>query len=385
MKKDNYIASYFDKYNYSKKEYRDTLEQVTVSDNQSFNSDKLNNLKESIKFNAKSMKKYEVDNNTLYKTEKEKLLEFYQNMKNNSKLNISKEELGNMINSIEKKSKPSQTPESNEFVIYNCFKNMLKPKTKEEKVNPHVQVANFNNPQISPINKNQKDLNENFNKNEENVLNDSVNSMIKDLKNIEIKEKCKNSHCIYYRKKYKFFKKNYEKNKTKLKLEKKVTEMLNLKLFYESNKHMLNSSQTDRSEKFNSTTVTGGETKFKELSEKLEENIILFEKLESEILNKNTIIEKQNESIKHQKDTIDKLLTQIGLFLNNRIFEETTHRNLAEEDLRQSEDTQKDELKELTMSFSLSNNKSTNNFSDRKIQFLNADPEIQDILNNNLN
>jgi len=154
---------------------------------------------------------------------------------------------------------------------------------------------------------------------------DTDHSILKDIheinKEVNNNKKCTNSHCKYYRKKYKFYKENFESTKTKLKKEKKTTEMLNFKLFYETNKHIIG-LQTDRSEKLNSTNMTTqraeavNETKLtKELYEKLEENLNLFEKLENEIINKNVIIEKQNETIKHQKDTIDKLINQISTFL----------------------------------------------------------------------
>jgi hypothetical protein len=408
----NYIANYLDRFNYSKKEYRDTLEQVTVSDNMSYqsiqNENKLNVLKESIKTSARQMKKDKGTDSLLipsidtHKSEKERLIEYYQSLKNNSKLNLSKDNF-NMITSIEKKPCFTASLESNEFIIYDCFKSMLKNNKRTDKSIPDVclekaNVPNFNN--INPI---------------EHKTDHNDTSIINELKNIGTSTSdCQRSHCIYYKKKYKFYKDNYEAVKIKLKKEKKITEMLNLKLFYESNKHLLNQT-TDRSEKLNSTNATHTETKLtKDLYEKLEENVVFFEKLGNEILNKNTIIEKQNETIHHQKDTIDKLLNQISTFLGDTSVGRNKTDNIYQINIDRlfevSEQTKKevDEYNkdtDLTMSFSLT--KSNNKIVDksaipRQDEFTNShvfdmtntiltdkqgqtyvDHEIQDILNNN--
>jgi hypothetical protein len=429
--RDDYIASYLDKYNYSKKEYRDTLEQVTVSDNMSYQStggdNKLNILKESIKSSARQIKGDKAVNNSnvipleTHKSEKDRLIEYYQSLKTNSRLNLSKDKIS--TTAIEKK--PYVAPAemcNNEFVIYDCFKNMLKASKRTEKVSDEV----INTRYVNNIADYRESCFTNINPIEHtHDRNETMNSMIKDLKEIDIGDIdhkktagiCKNSHCIYYKKKYKFYKDGYEGIKLKLKKEKKMSEMLNLKLFYESNKHLL-ASQTDRSEKLNSTGVTthrDNESKLtKELYEKLEENISLFEKLENEILNKNTIIEKQNETILHQKDTIDKLLSQINIYLNSGAFMNTQGRGCSSENLNKlieiTEQTKKevDEYKEsdLTVSFSLtkSNNKGVESRQDgdftnshvfditntmtesnpnKQINTNFVDHEIQDILNNN--
>lgn len=264
---------------------------------------------------------------------------------------------------------------NNEFVIFDCFKNMLnKNKDKNAKsmtgfynnnqlnlnehrsnnqklFTSHVNLLPNNNESITNSNKEEfgigmsmiKDLDEfdnNNNRKENDIYThrnnihhidndynivDNENEKYNNLNHLDNDKKCNKSYCIYYKKKYKFYKKNYDEIRLKLKKEKKITEMLNLKLFYENNKHLLTSNY----DRLNSTNISSHkhtEEKDKDrdnelritrsIYEKLEENMILFEKLENEIINKDLIISKQNDSIKHQKLTIDNLLEHFNVFLN---------------------------------------------------------------------
>jgi hypothetical protein len=268
----------------------------------------------------------------------------------------------------------------NEFVIFDCFKNMLnkhkKPDTGNLKQNRFMNVVNadqrerlfysdnnlhnhiYPNPDVDLSNINLPLSNEklhgvqSLNLNTGNGTQEEF-SMIRGLDEEffpiqhqddgdqqedqdtfpeedkiftpKFKEKnknsnCTNSYCKFYKKKFRFFKKTAEEYKKKYLKEKKISEMLNLKIFYENTK----SSQGQinlitNSDKMNSTNISRNEeeTKFtKLLVEKLQDNNILFEKLESEISNKDLIINKQNDTIRHQKQTIDKLLEQFNIFLN---------------------------------------------------------------------
>jgi hypothetical protein len=133
--------------------------------------------------------------------------------------------------------------------------------------------------------------------------------------------KCKNSICLFYRKKFRHYKKTSENYKRKYLKQKKLAELLNLKLFYETHKNNAENTVSTATDKLPNTPnsinkITDEEKLTKMLYDKLQENIILFEKLENEIINKDAIIQKQNETIKHQKGTIDKLLEQFKIFLN---------------------------------------------------------------------
>lgn len=134
------------------------------------------------------------------------------------------------------------------------------------------------------------------------------------------KNTCVNSFCKFYKKKFRFFKKSAEEFKKKYLKEKKISEMLNLKIFYENAKSSHGQINIiTNSDKMNSTNISRSEeeTKFTNmLVDKLQDNNVLFEKLESEISNKDLIINKQNDTISHQKQTIDKLLEQFNIFLS---------------------------------------------------------------------
>jgi hypothetical protein len=126
----------------------------------------------------------------------------------------------------------------------------------------------------------------------------------------------------FYKKKYESFKKKYNEMRKKYNKEKKITEMLNLKLFYETHKSIsitnerLNSTKMTTNCDINNNQNNTNDEKFtKLLYEKLQENVILFEKLENEILHKDSLISEKNEVITHQKNTIDKLLEQFDFFL----------------------------------------------------------------------
>jgi uncharacterized coiled-coil protein SlyX len=70
-------------------------------------------------------------------------------------------------------------------------------------------------------------------------------------------------------------------------------------------------------DKLSSIEVTKDDSnKIKDLYDKLNDNIILFEKLESEITGKDILINKQTDTITHQKATIDKLLDHIAKLMN---------------------------------------------------------------------
>ncbi len=159
----------------------------------------------------------------------------------------------------------------------------------------------------------------------------STNSIHNEKSNINKLRIC---HCVYYKKKMKTYKTLSMEYKRKYLKEKKISEMLNHKLFYEAVKNSLpnlsnisnpilnsifNLPIPTQSDKLNSTNISKGEEeslKLVKLLEKLQDNNILFEKLENEIINKDLLIKRQNETLAHQKQTIDSLLEQFNIFLN---------------------------------------------------------------------
>jgi uncharacterized protein YoxC len=127
---------------------------------------------------------------------------------------------------------------------------------------------------------------------------------------------CTNINCKFYSKRYRIYKKSHLTYRKKYFKEKKLNGILNMKLFYyENNKFHHTNSQSDKLNTTAISTTKDDETKLTKLVfDKLQENFILFEKLENEILNKDATIEKQSETIKHLKSTIDKLLEQFNVF-----------------------------------------------------------------------
>jgi len=142
-----------------------------------------------------------------------------------------------------------------------------------------------------------------------------------ELNNHNAKRDSKCRRCNFYKNKLNYYKKSFQHFKKKYLKQKKSAEMLNLKLFYEMNKNSLNtdrltSTDCSRSQKVNEENqqIT------KMLYDKLQGNLVLFEKLENEMVNKDILIKQQGEEIKNQKETINKLLSQFDILLNQGNF-----------------------------------------------------------------
>lgn len=204
------------------------------------------------------------------------------------------------------------TSAQNDFVIFDCFKNILnKNKRYNDKEIPLDQnVSGIHLLNESSIFSRQDNIN--------------CDEKIEELKDdfLSEKNKTKNSYQVL-KKKLKYYKTNYEQCRLDLRKEKKITEMLNYKLFYESNRYSIVTNDKLNSTGESTVKVSNSEDNNKintKLFDKLQENVNLFETLENEIMNKESIIMRQNDIIKQQKDTIDKLLDSFNVFSNQGNF-----------------------------------------------------------------
>lgn len=163
------------------------------------------------------------------------------------------------------------------------------------------------------------------------IKDQAVNCVIKELENNEKTSFDRlNEKILYFKKQAIFYKKLYENCKLHLRKERKIKEMLNLKLFYETNKNSQTNTQ-NLGERLSTADTTTHKNSMKEntesinfkLCEKLQDNLILFEKLETEILKKDNIIEKQNQTILDQRKMIDNLLKNFDSLVNKQNAHET--------------------------------------------------------------
>jgi hypothetical protein len=235
---------------------------------------------------------------------------------------------------------------SNEFVIFDTFKNLLnKGKDKQlynntnslsVSISSAMETINTGNNLNLYLSHNQNNIytmtpspiksnssiigNDKFNK--DNIQIETLSFQITNNEDTnknttKTDANMKNCNCTFYKKKYQKFKKLYETNKKNFIKEKKNSDMMSFKFLYEKYEMAKSNSQSNNEKSSELMSKFEDEVKVsKMLYDKLQDNNLLFEKLENEIYNKNIIINKQNETLKHQKQTIDKLLEQFRMFSN---------------------------------------------------------------------
>lgn len=323
-----------------------------LSDLNITNGDEINdtiaNMKDSIQKELTSYKntikpkceRYKTDSPTPNSklTQKEKLEQYFNQIKENSKLNLSNFSNCGKINKNLKNDNNIENEEGN-YVIYETFKKMMNKKG----INNKVETARLPNLLTLDPEKNNK-KNDTFsnlkyqdcinNKSSDGIDDNEIEqiSIMNDLNILKI-EQSSNSNTLkeriynnlittelvstfsmvtepttkgkkgknkktnkekYYEKEYFMLKHKFAKFKMKYLKNRKIIEMLNLKLFYETHKNDTNANEKDTIDSL--------------LINQINENIIVMDKLEKDLEKKQNKIKEQNNIILKQKKIIEQLI-----------------------------------------------------------------------------
>lgn len=252
-------------------------------------------------------------------SEKDKLNNYFQSIKRTLTSSTTCNNINtNTQSKIEQNNYNSNTNSGNQnFIIFEAFKNMMNKGSRETKRETHYDNNNnrcINNMIFHPA------QNELMTDNEQlSIINDLQSIKIEESNPIQAKDSGNiNTFALtsetnfdktnkynkkkideaYYKKKYFQLKTQLKSLRLRLAKEKNISEMLTLKLFYETHK-------TDPQ------AMTQGKIT-QMLTDKIKDNLVIFDRLEEEIDEKDKLIEERNELILHQKDIIAKLMKQIN-------------------------------------------------------------------------
>lgn len=332
----------------SNQNWINNLSDINISNECDEINDTIANMKDSIQKELSSYKntikpKYEryknegqTQNSKL--TQKEKLEQYFNQIKENSKLNLSGFSNCSKINKLQKNEDNNIENEEGNYIIYETFKKIM-----NKKGNNKVETARLPNLLTLDPEKNYQKKNDTFsnlkyhdninNKSSDGIYDNEIEqiSIMNDLKSLKIEQssnsnnlkggphnlittelvstfsmvneptikakKSKNHKTIkekHYEKEYFKLKHKFTKFKLKYLKNLKIIEMLNLKLFYETHKNDKNSNEKEVIDSL--------------LINQINQNILVMDKLEKDLEKKQQKIKEQNNIILKQKEIIDQLL-----------------------------------------------------------------------------
>ena len=252
----------------------ETNEEPEINDTISILKDSLQKELASYKNTVKS--KNEKYTSVKKETQKEKIEKYFRQVKQNSKLNLSGFSNTSSINASQMKQSPiNNNKKEGNFIIYETFKNLMNKKTSTARLgnvltlDPDKNMINKDetfshlkyqeNLAVEEPEMNNNNGNNNFNEIEQlSIMNDINNLKIEQSNNFNVNKnittelvstfsmltepttqtnkKNKKDKDKYYKNEYFNLKRKYSSIKKKYIKEKKIAEMLNLKLFYETHK-----------------------------------------------------------------------------------------------------------------------------------------------------
>ena len=309
----------------------ETNEEPEINDTISILKDSLQKELASYKNTVKSKNdKYStnIKKNTL--TQKEKIEKYFRQVKQNSKLNLSGFSNTSSINASQMKQ--NQKKEGN-FIIYETFKNLMNKKTSTARLGSNVLTLDPDKNMIKKdetfshlqyqdniaVEEPEEIHNNNYNEIEQiSIMNDINNLKIEQSNNFNVNRNIttelvstfsmitepttqtnkKKDKEKFYKAEYFNLKRKYSNIKKKYIKEKKIAEMLNLKLFYETHKE---ENDMNENKKINNILI-----------QQIKENTETFAQIENDLRNKEKVINEQNLVIKQQKEIIEKLIKEIN-------------------------------------------------------------------------
>ena len=280
-------------------------------------------------------------------TQKEKIEKYFRQVKQNSKLNLSGFSNTSSINASQMKQSPMNNKKEGNFIIYETFKNLMNKKTSTARLSSNVLTLD---PDKNMIKKDEtfshlqyqdniavedpEEMHNNFNEVEQiSIMNDINNLKIEQSNNFNVNRNIttelvstfsmitepttqtnkKKDKASFYKAEYFNLKRKISNIKKKYIKEKKIAEMLNLKLFYETHKE---ENDMNENKKINNILIA-----------QIKENAETFAQIENDLKQKEKIINEQSQVIKQQKDIIEKLLKEIN---NNHTLNTIGNDNILE-------------------------------------------------------